>query len=77
MRWPYHKLKSTLQIVDTGPAPSLPAILRSQQQGETLALLGDPDRELSLTEVSQLTGAPHSSAYREIQRAQDAGLPRR
>ena len=56
-------------------APSLLPILRSQQQGEILALLlGDPDRELSLTEISQLTGAPHPSTYREVQRAEQAGL---
>jgi DNA-binding transcriptional ArsR family regulator len=61
--------------VDRRPAPSLLPILRSQQQGEILALLlGDPDRELSLTEISQLTGAPHPSVYREVQRAQEAGL---
>jgi DNA-binding transcriptional ArsR family regulator len=57
------------------PAPSLLPILRSQQQGEILALLlGDPDRELNLTEISQLTGAPHPSAYREVQRAEQAGI---
>ena len=61
--------------MDRRPAPSLLPILRSQQQGEILALLlGDPDRELSLTEISQLTGAPHPSVYREVQRAQEAGL---
>jgi len=61
--------------MDRSPAPSLLPILRSQQQGEILALLlGDPDRELSLTEISQLTGAPHPSAYREVQRAEQAGL---
>jgi hypothetical protein len=27
----------------------------------------DPDRELSLTEISQITGAPHPSVYREVQ----------
>jgi len=44
-----HKLKSILQIVDRQPAPTLLPILRSQQQGEILALLlGDPDLELSL-----------------------------
>ena len=53
------KLKSTLQIVDRQPAPSLLPILRSQQQGEILALLlGDPDLELSLTEIAARTGAP-------------------
>jgi DNA-binding transcriptional ArsR family regulator len=68
-------LKSTLQIVNRSPTPPLLPILRSQQQGEILALLlGDPDRELSLTEISQLTGAPHPSVYREVQRAEQAGL---
>ena len=61
--------------MNRSPAPSLLPILRSQQQGEILALLlGDPDRELSLTEISQLTGAPHPSTYREVQRAEQAGL---
>jgi hypothetical protein len=50
-------------------------ILRSQQQGEILALLlGDPDLELSLTEIAARTGAPHPSVYREVQRAERAGL---
>ena len=50
-------------------------MLRSQQQGEILALLlGDPDLELSLTEISQRTGAPHPSVYREVERAEQAGL---
>jgi DNA-binding transcriptional ArsR family regulator len=61
--------------VDRSPAPSLLPILRSQQQGEILALLlGDPDRELSLTEISRLTSAPHPSVYREVERAEQAGL---
>jgi DNA-binding transcriptional ArsR family regulator len=50
-------------------------ILRSQQQGEILALLlGDPDLELSLTEIAARTGAPHPSVHREIERAEQAGL---
>lgn len=61
--------------MDRGPSPSLLPILRSQQQGEILALLlGDPGRELSLTEISRLTGAPHPSVYREVERAEQAGL---
>ena len=57
------------------PAPPLLPILRSQQQAEILALLlGDPDLELSLTEISQRTGAPHPSVHREVQRAEQAGL---
>ena len=71
----FHKLKSILQFVDRQPAPSLLPVLRSQQQGEILALLlGDPDLELSLTEIAERTRAPHPSVYREIQRAEQAGL---
>lgn len=61
--------------MDRQPAPSLLPILRSQQQGQILALLlGDPDLELSLTEIAQRTGAPHPSVHREIERAEEAGL---
>jgi len=61
--------------VDRRPAPSLLPILRSQQQGEILALLlGDPALELSLTEIAARTETPHPSVYREIQRAEQAGL---
>ena len=61
--------------MDKAPAPSLLPILRSQQQGEILALLlGDPDLELSLTEISSRTGAPHASVYREVERGTRAGL---
>jgi DNA-binding transcriptional ArsR family regulator len=71
----FHKLKSILLIVERQPTPPLLPILRSQQQGEILALLlGDPDLELSLTEIATRTGAPHPSVYREIQRAERAGL---
>ncbi len=50
-------------------------VLRSQQQGEILALLlGDPDLEFSLTEIAERTGAPHPSVHREIERAEQAGL---
>jgi DNA-binding transcriptional ArsR family regulator len=61
--------------VDRQPTPTLLPILRSQQQGEILALLlGNPELELSLTEIAARTGAPHPSVYREIQRAEQAGL---
>jgi len=61
--------------VDRQPTPALLPILRSQQQGEILALLlGDPDLELSLTEIAGRVGAPHPSVYREVQRAEQAGL---
>jgi DNA-binding transcriptional ArsR family regulator len=68
-------MKSILRIVDRQPAPPLLPILRSQQQGEILALLlGDPDLELSLTQIAARTSTPHPSVYREIQRAEQAGL---
>ena len=61
--------------MDRQPTPPLLPILRSRQQGEILALLlGDPGLELSLTEIAARTGAPHPSVYREIQRAEQAGL---
>jgi DNA-binding transcriptional ArsR family regulator len=69
------KLKSSLLVVDKQPAPTLLPILRSQQQGEILALLlGNPDLELSLTQIAARVSAPHPSVYREIQRAEKAGL---
>lgn len=50
-------------------------MLRSRQQGEILALLlGDPDLELSLREISDRTGAPYPSVHREIERAESAGI---
>ena len=68
-------MKSIIQIVDRRPSPSLLPILRSQQQGEILALLlGDPDLELSLTEIAERTGTPYPSVHREIERAEQAGL---
>lgn len=68
-------MKSVLHFVGRKPAPSLLPILRSQQQGEVLALLlGDPGLELSLTEIAAQTGVPHPSVYREVQRAEQAGL---
>jgi hypothetical protein len=68
------KLKSILLLVDR-PCPSLFPILRSQQQGEILALLlGDPDLKLSLTETAARVGAPQCSVYCEIQRAEQVGI---
>lgn len=57
------------------PAPLLLPIFRSQQQAELLALLlGDPELELSLTDLAERTGIPHPSVYREVERAETAGL---
>lgn len=61
--------------MERGSTPSLLPILRSQQQGELLArLLGDPELELSLTDLASLVEMPVSSVYREIERAESAGL---
>jgi DNA-binding transcriptional ArsR family regulator len=68
-------MEGTIQIVDRQPSPPLLPILRSQQQGEILALLlGDSDLELSLTEIAERTGTPYPSVHREIERAEQAGL---
>jgi hypothetical protein len=54
-------------MVDRLRAPGLFPILRSEQQGEILALLlGDRDLKLSLTEIAARVGAPHCLVYREI-----------
>ena len=56
-------------------SPSLLPILRSQQQGEILAaVLGAPDEELSVAELSRQTGAAYASVHREIERAESAGI---
>lgn len=68
-------MKGILRFVDKSPAPVLLPIFRSQQQAELLALLlGDPDLELSLTDLASRTGVPHPSVYREVERAEAAGL---
>lgn len=61
--------------MERGSTPSLLPILRSQQQGELLArLLGNPELEVSLTDLASLVQMPLSSVYREIERAESAGL---
>ena len=70
-----HDLRDIIQFVDRTPSPSLLPIFRSQQQAELLALiLGDPDAERSLVELSERTGIPYASVHREVQRATSAGL---
>lgn len=72
---PIRKEGSILQIVDKQAAPSLLPIFRSRQQAELLALLlGDPELELSLTDLARRTDTPHPSVHREIERAEAAGL---
>lgn len=61
--------------MDKSPAPSLLPILRSQQQAELLALLlGDPDLELSLSELAERTAVAYASVHREIERAEAVGI---
>ena len=68
-------MKSTLRFVTKTASPPLLPIFRSLQQAELLALLlGDPDLELSLTDLAERTGTPHPSVYREVERAETAGL---
>jgi len=58
-----------------GSTPSLLPIFRSQQQAELLArLLGDPELEASLTDLAALLDVAVSSVFREIERAESAGL---
>jgi predicted nucleotidyltransferase len=50
-------------------------LLRSQQQAELLALLlGDPDLEVSVSELADRTAIPYASVHREIERAEMTGL---
>ncbi|MGQ0824682.1 MAG: ArsR family transcriptional regulator [Actinomycetota bacterium] len=59
-----------------GPNPLLP-ILRSRLQAETLAaVLLDPDREWSLTELAGMVEASVATVQREVQRAEEAGVVR-
>lgn len=68
-------MKSIVLFVERSSAPVLLPIFRSQQQAELLALLlGDPELELSLTDLAEQTGIPHPSVYREVERAEAAGL---
>ena len=61
--------------MDKSPPPPLLPILRSQQQAELLALLlGDPELEVSLSELSGRTGVPYASLHREVERAESTGL---
>ena len=61
--------------MEKGRAPSLLPILRSRQQGVLLAhLLGDPELEISLTDLAVLLDVPTSSVHREVNRAESAGL---
>lgn len=67
-------MRDAIQLADRASPPLLP-ILRSRQQADLLALLlGDPDLELSLTELATRLDVPFPSVHREINRAERAGL---
>ena len=57
------------------PAPSLAPILRSDAQGRILArLLADPDKSHSLSDLVAHTQASMPTVWREVGRAEQAGL---
>ena len=71
----FRNLEYTFLTMERGSTPSLLPILRSQQQAELLArLLGRPDDVASLTDLAADLDMPVSSVYREIERAEAAGL---
>lgn len=56
-------------------APALLPVFRSQLQAEILAaLLLDPDREYSITDLAQRLRAPLSTVHGEVRRLTEAGL---
>ena len=56
------------------PVPLLAPLLRSNMQGEILAaLLLQPDREFTMTELSVLTGSAPSQVHGEVTRLTTAG----
>ncbi len=69
------KRRGYTHFVDKTPSPPLLPIFRSRQQAELLALLlGDPDLELSLTDLATRLDVPYPSVHREVERAEAAGL---
>lgn len=59
-------------------APALLPVFRSQLQADILAaLLLNPGREYSLTDLAKRFGAPLSTVHGEVKRLTDAGLLRR
>jgi DNA-binding Lrp family transcriptional regulator len=59
-------------------APALLPIFRSRLQADILAaLLLNPERECSLTDLARRFGAPLSTVHDEVKRLTDAGLLRR
>lgn len=68
-------MRDIIQNMDMSGTPSLLPIFRSSQQANILALLlGDPELELSLTELAARLDVAYPSVHREIERAEEAGL---
>lgn len=66
--------RDILHVMQSAPPPLLP-LLRSRLQGDLLALvLLSTPREWSLTELATRIGTSVSSAQREMQRAEQAGV---
>lgn len=58
-------------------APPLLPILRSRQQGQVLAwILDDPDREVSVSELSRILNISQPTVHRDIEQAIQAGIVR-
>ena len=73
--WQIRNLGNIIQVVDKSPPPPLLPILRSQQQAEILALLlGDPDLEVTVSDLAKRSSVPYASVHREIERAEVTGL---
>lgn len=63
--------------MDSSTTPSLLPIFRSRQQAQLLALLlGDPDLELSLSDLAARLSIPYASVHREVERAEVSGVLR-
>ena len=71
----FHQAGYTFQCMERGSTPTLLPILRSRQQGEILTyLLCDPDHEISVSDLAHRVRVPISSAHREVERAEAAGI---
>ncbi len=65
----------TIHLVEKTSTPPLLPIFRSRQQADLLGLiLGDPESEVSLSDLSSRLDIPFASVHREVERAQRAGL---
>ena len=56
-------------------APSLMPVFRSRHQADLLTLLFlRPDQDYTVTDLAARLGIPLTTAHREVQRLEDAGL---